>query len=345
MLKRYFVLSASDVEEWYQNPESFHHEQDSVLWSEKLRPYAEELYIVLFETHSQLLGPVVVSILQEAMGGCPSTVSEITQGLLLKDAAYGAAAYVYYELSNYLIFKDWMLVLPPWLALSSLFLNCSVSLQNQVEVQNQVIINFRQFLSMKIASVNPMLYDFGMDSDAFMVKSESSSLEATQQPDVGHTQATNIFNTTSGGYSVMDTYALHQVQMSNIMSQPQVAKCVEIGLPELIILVVFSQDKLRPVLTDIRKHADNIKGSQIVTGMDGGNLKADKGRKHLEEEYLELEEKIIILFDVVENMSLMLKKLRKANPDLNFDIGPLSATPTSGQDDNNTPTTQGGTEF
>ncbi|KAK1365972.1 hypothetical protein POM88_041533 [Heracleum sosnowskyi] len=311
---RYFVLSASDVEEWYQNPESFHHEQDSVLWSEKLRPCAEELYIVLFETHSQLLGPVVVSILQEAMGGCPSTVSEITQGLLLKDAAYGAAAYVYYELSNYLSFKDWMLVLPPWLALSSLFLNCSVSLQNQVE-----------FLSMKIASVNPMLYDFGMDLDAFMVKSESSSLEATQQPDVGHTQATNIFNTTSGGYSVMDTYALHQVQMSNIMSQPQ--------------------DKLRPVLTDIRKHADSIKGSQIVTGMDGGNLKADKGRKHLEEEYLELEEKIIILFDVVENMSLMLKKLRKANPDLNFDIGPLSATPTSGQDDNNTPTTQGGTEF
>ena len=55
----------------------------------------------------QLLGPVVVSILQEAMNGCPSPVSEITQGLLLKDAAYGAAAYVYYELSNYLSFKDW----------------------------------------------------------------------------------------------------------------------------------------------------------------------------------------------------------------------------------------------
>ncbi|KAK1397550.1 hypothetical protein POM88_007413 [Heracleum sosnowskyi] len=52
------------------------------------------------------------------------------------------------------------------------------------------------------------------------------------------------------------------------------------------------EDKLRPVLTDIRKHADSIKGSQIVTGMDGGNLKADKGRKHLEEEYLELEEKV-----------------------------------------------------
>ena len=49
----------------------------------------------------------MVSILQEAMSECPSSVSEITQGLLLKEAAYGAAAYVYYELSNYLSFKDW----------------------------------------------------------------------------------------------------------------------------------------------------------------------------------------------------------------------------------------------
>lgn len=55
----------------------------------------------------QLLGPVVVSILQEAMSGCPSAVNEITPALLLKDAAYGAAAYIYYELSNYLSFKYW----------------------------------------------------------------------------------------------------------------------------------------------------------------------------------------------------------------------------------------------
>ncbi|KAM5552603.1 hypothetical protein ABKV19_025032 [Rosa sericea] len=107
LIRRYFVLTTSDLEEWYQNPESFHHEQDMVQWTEKLRPCAEALYIVLFENHSQLLGPVVVSILQEAMNGCPSSVTEITPGLLLKDAAYGAAAYVYYELSNYLSFKDW----------------------------------------------------------------------------------------------------------------------------------------------------------------------------------------------------------------------------------------------
>ncbi|KAK3006384.1 hypothetical protein RJ639_016598 [Escallonia herrerae] len=107
LIRRYFVLTVNDLEEWHQNPEYFHHEQDSVLWSEKLRPCAEALYIVLFQNHSQLLGPVVVSILQEAMKGCPSSVTDITPGLLLKDAAYAAAAYVYYELSNYLSFKDW----------------------------------------------------------------------------------------------------------------------------------------------------------------------------------------------------------------------------------------------
>ncbi|VFQ89326.1 unnamed protein product [Cuscuta campestris] len=107
LIRRYFVLTASDLAEWYQNPELFHHEQDSVLWSEKLRPCAEALYIILFETHNELLGPVVLSILQEAMHGCPFSVNEISPPFLLKDAAYGAAAYVYYELSNHLSFKDW----------------------------------------------------------------------------------------------------------------------------------------------------------------------------------------------------------------------------------------------
>lgn len=46
----------SDLEEWYRNPESFHHEQDMVQWTEKLRPCAEALYIVLFENNSQVGG-------------------------------------------------------------------------------------------------------------------------------------------------------------------------------------------------------------------------------------------------------------------------------------------------
>ncbi|KAI3720842.1 hypothetical protein L2E82_31838 [Cichorium intybus] len=69
---RYFVLNVGDLEEWHQNPEYFHHEQDAVLWSEKLRPCAEGLYI--------LLGPVVVSILQEAMSGCPPSVTDMISG-------------------------------------------------------------------------------------------------------------------------------------------------------------------------------------------------------------------------------------------------------------------------
>ncbi|KAL6509591.1 hypothetical protein OROGR_022901 [Orobanche gracilis] len=100
-------MTTRDLEEWYRNPEAFHHEQDMVLWTEKLRQCAEALYIILFENNSQLLGPVVVSLLQETMNNCPTSVTEITPALLLKDAAYGVASYVYYELSNYLSFKVW----------------------------------------------------------------------------------------------------------------------------------------------------------------------------------------------------------------------------------------------
>ncbi|KAG7036714.1 Importin-11, partial [Cucurbita argyrosperma subsp. argyrosperma] len=104
---RILWTSATDLEEWYQNPESFHHEQDMVLWTEKLRPCAEALYIVLFENHSQLLGPVVVSILREAMNGCSSSVTDISPGLLLKDAAYGAAAYASTKYKyNYIAFDE-----------------------------------------------------------------------------------------------------------------------------------------------------------------------------------------------------------------------------------------------
>ncbi|KAK8518167.1 hypothetical protein V6N12_017325 [Hibiscus sabdariffa] len=107
LIRRHFVLTENDLEKWNENPEVFHHEQDLVQGTEKLRPCAESLFIVLFENHIQLLAPIVVSILQEAMNGCPTFVTEISPRLLLKEAAYGAAAHVYNELSNYLSFKDW----------------------------------------------------------------------------------------------------------------------------------------------------------------------------------------------------------------------------------------------
>ncbi|OAY74305.1 Importin-11 [Ananas comosus] len=55
----------------------------------------------------QLLAPVVVSILHEAIGGSPPLETDITPGMLLKDAAYTAAGHVYYDLSNYLNFNEW----------------------------------------------------------------------------------------------------------------------------------------------------------------------------------------------------------------------------------------------
>jgi hypothetical protein len=72
-------------------------------------------------------------------------------------------------------------------------INYVQSLQNQVEVIlilnlinsslvtntlfkkgfiTMMFLSFYQFLSMKLASVNPMIYDFGMDLDGLMVRPE-----------------------------------------------------------------------------------------------------------------------------------------------------------------------------
>ncbi|MQL88471.1 hypothetical protein Taro_021032 [Colocasia esculenta] len=106
LIRRYFILTANDLDEWHQNPESFHHEQDMIQWTEKLRPCAEALYIVLFENYRDILAPVIVSILREAMDNCPAVETEITPRMLLKDAAYTAAGHVYYELSSYFSFNE-----------------------------------------------------------------------------------------------------------------------------------------------------------------------------------------------------------------------------------------------
>uniref|UniRef100_A0A0E0QD39 Importin N-terminal domain-containing protein n=1 Tax=Oryza rufipogon TaxID=4529 RepID=A0A0E0QD39_ORYRU len=107
LIRRYFIYTAKDLEEWSENPESFHHEQNLVQWTEKQRPCAEALFIVIFENYREQLAPVVVSILREAMALSPPLETDVTAGMLLKDAAYTAAGHVYYELSNYLSFNEW----------------------------------------------------------------------------------------------------------------------------------------------------------------------------------------------------------------------------------------------
>ncbi|XP_074324652.1 uncharacterized protein LOC141661535 isoform X2 [Apium graveolens] len=121
-------------------------------------------------------------------------------------------------------------------------INYVQSLKNQVE-----------FLSLKVATVDPILYAYGMNVDEFMTKPERTtcSLEATNETDVqqqnctqgqatnnifntssgyslieqqNHTQATNNIFSTYGDYSVIDESTLlqlQQAQMSNFMSQSQ----------------------------------------------------------------------------------------------------------------------------
>ncbi|XP_031277311.1 transcription factor bHLH137 [Pistacia vera] len=101
-------------------------------------------------------------------------------------------------------------------------INYVQSLQNQVE-----------FLSMKLASVNPMFYDFGMDLDAFMGRPErlnaiSSPMSSMPQCSPCPAQVTTFADTTTtyatpDNYPVLDSAAasllLQQGQRPNAFSQ------------------------------------------------------------------------------------------------------------------------------
>ncbi|KAG6521458.1 uncharacterized protein LOC122052111 [Zingiber officinale] len=75
---------------------NFHHDQDLVQLTKRLRPCAEVLYIILFENYKD-----VVSILNAL-----PLETIISHAMLLKDVAYTATRHVYYEFSNFLNFSD-----------------------------------------------------------------------------------------------------------------------------------------------------------------------------------------------------------------------------------------------
>ncbi|OVA17390.1 Myc-type [Macleaya cordata] len=83
-------------------------------------------------------------------------------------------------------------------------INYVQSLQNQVE-----------FLSMKLASVNPVFYDFAVDLDAFMVKSEKLDSLASPLPSIqqySSTQLTSFADTTTTTFTTRNDYPLLQLQ-------------------------------------------------------------------------------------------------------------------------------------
>lgn len=92
-------------------------------------------------------------------------------------------------------------------------INYVQSLQNQVE-----------FLSMKLASANPTLYDFRMDLDPFMVRPETLSSLASPLPYVQQCSLSQPnFTTSTNNYALLETSAsvFHQQgqRQNNALSQ------------------------------------------------------------------------------------------------------------------------------
>ncbi|KAI9079628.1 hypothetical protein K1719_038249 [Acacia pycnantha] len=116
-------------------------------------------------------------------------------------------------------------------------INYVQSLQNQVE-----------FLSMKLASVNPMLYDFTMDIDSLMVRPEKSNCIPSPLPSVQQcsslSQATTFADTTTvtapatAGFPTANDYPLDnsasfilQGQRSNVLSEDTASQFWDIEDP------------------------------------------------------------------------------------------------------------------
>ncbi|KAK4362718.1 hypothetical protein RND71_017959 [Anisodus tanguticus] len=97
-------------------------------------------------------------------------------------------------------------------------INYVQSLQNQVE-----------FLSMKLTSLNPMYYDFSMDLDALMVRSDDQILSGLETPlpniqqvSTSTSQAAEVIPNTNSGYPFMDnseSLMFQQAHFPNSISQ------------------------------------------------------------------------------------------------------------------------------
>ncbi|XP_059304262.1 basic helix-loop-helix protein 80-like isoform X1 [Lycium ferocissimum] len=99
-------------------------------------------------------------------------------------------------------------------------INYVQSLQNQVE-----------FLSMKLTSLNPMYYDFGMDLDALMVRPDDQNLSGLGTPllniqqgptNATTSQAVEVIPNTNSGYPFLDNSAslmFQQAHFPNSISQ------------------------------------------------------------------------------------------------------------------------------
>lgn len=90
-------------------------------------------------------------------------------------------------------------------------INYVQSLQNQVE-----------FLSMKLASMNPMFYDFGADMDTLMIKHESIRLEAQQPPEC-----------TANAFTPANNYPLIDSSVSLLLQQGQMTEILHQGIGQL----------------------------------------------------------------------------------------------------------------
>ena len=116
LVQNIFPLTDSELEEWENCPENFHHELTHMAWEESVRGCAEKTCLGLLESSRDSVAPCIVQMLHAAHAACLNAPSIHSTGVpyrrnvalpvLHKAAVYNSIALGAYELHNYLDSKS-----------------------------------------------------------------------------------------------------------------------------------------------------------------------------------------------------------------------------------------------
>lgn len=108
IVTHYFLLTAEELAEWQQDPESYGQDDGGGdAWKYELRPCVETLYFTCFTQHSNVMINEVLKFVRRAQQLQLTESSEL-KAILLKDAIYNAVGQASFHFFNKLDFGSWL---------------------------------------------------------------------------------------------------------------------------------------------------------------------------------------------------------------------------------------------
>lgn len=105
LVAHYFLLKQDDLELWNSDPETFVNDEVGESWKYSLRPCMETVFVTIFHEFREVLGPVLLEMLQETNS---IVLVDDLEGILKKDAVYNAFGLAAFDLYDHVNFDQWL---------------------------------------------------------------------------------------------------------------------------------------------------------------------------------------------------------------------------------------------